>query len=371
MMDEDWSVLMSFFPPQWKELAKKTNALKGLRRDKAPGKLLRILMVHLACGYSLRETVVRARQTQLAELSDVALLKRLRKCKDWLYSLCVALFRERGLDLGAVGQREFRLIDATMVKEPGKTGSLWRVHYSLRVPSMACDFFKLTPAQGEGTGESLRQFPLAAGDYVIADRGYCQASGLQYAASQGAFVSIRLAPHNIRLLDPRGEVLNLTACLEQIGAGGKVGAWPVMVPASDQPPLPARVCAIRKSEQAIAMAHKRLRRIASRRGEKLMPETLYYAQYVMVLTTFPESLFSALEVLEWYRIRWQVELVFKRFKQIAQLGHLPKYDDESAKAWLYGKLFAALITEKIIQSAISISPWGYVLEPEKTAESMA
>ena len=292
-------------------------------------------------------------------------------CKDWLYSLCVALFRERGLDLGAVGQREFRLIDATMVKEPGKTGSLWRVPYSLRVPSLACDFFKLTPAQGEGTGESLRQFPLAAGDYVIADRGYCQASGLHYAASQGAFVSIRLAPHNIRLLDPRGEALNLTACLEQIGAGGKVGAWPVMVPASDQPPLPARVCAIRKSEQAIAMAHKRLRRIASRRGEKLMPETLYYAEYVMVLTTFPESLFSALEVLEWYRIRWQVELVFKRFKQIAQLGHLPKYDDESAKAWLYGKLFAALITEKIIQSAISISPWGYVVEPEKTAESMA
>ena len=39
MMDEDWSVLMSFLPPQWKELAKKTNALKGLRRDKAPGKV--------------------------------------------------------------------------------------------------------------------------------------------------------------------------------------------------------------------------------------------------------------------------------------------------------------------------------------------
>ncbi len=142
MMDEDWSVLMSFFPPQWKELAKKTNALKGLRRDKAPGKLLRILMVHLACGYSLRETVVRARQAQLAELSDVALLKRLRKCKDWLYSLCVALFRERGLDLGAVGQREFRLIDATMVKEPGKTGSLWRVHYMLASSFDGVRFFQ-------------------------------------------------------------------------------------------------------------------------------------------------------------------------------------------------------------------------------------
>jgi len=40
---------------------------------------------------------------------------------------------------------------------------------------------------------------------------------------------------------------------------------------------------------------------------------------------------------------------------------LPKYDDDSAQAWLYGKLFVALLTEKLIQHAGSISPWGYKL----------
>ena len=64
-------------------------------------------------------------------------------------------------------------------------------------------------------------------------------------------------------------------------------------------------------------------------------------------------------MLEWYRLRWQVELVFKRFKSLAQLGHVPKYDDESAKAWLYGKLFVALLVEKLIHHARTISPWGY------------
>ena len=65
-------------------------------------------------------------------------------------------------------------------------------------------------------------------------------------------------------------------------------------------------------------------------------------------------------MLEWYRLRWQVELVFKRFKSLAQLGHLPKYDDdESAKAWLYGKLFVALLVEKLLHHARTISPWGY------------
>lgn len=79
----------------------------------------------------------------------------------------------------------------------------------------------------------------------------------------------------------------------------------------------------------------------------------------MVLTTFPQQTFPPELILEWYRFRWQIELIFKRFKQIAQLGHLPKYDQESAKAWLYGKLFVALLTEKLIHNASALSPWGY------------
>ncbi len=118
---------------------------------------------------------------------------------------------------------------------------------------------------------------------------------------------------------------------------------------------------IRKSQTAIALAHKKLRRCASKHGTQLQPETLIYAQYVMVLTTFPREEFSLEQILESYRFRWQIEFVFKRFKQIAQLGHLPKYDDDSARAWLYGKLFVALLTEKLIQHASSISPWGYKL----------
>ena len=91
-------------------------------------------------------------------------------------------------------------------------------------------------------------------------------------------------------------------------------------------------------------------------------ETLRFARYVILFTTFPTELYSATEVLEWYRLRWQVELVFKRFKSLAQLGHLPKFDDESAKAWLYGKLLVALLTEKIVRHARTLSPWGYSVQ---------
>ena len=80
-VDEDWDVLLSFLPRDWRELARDTGALKGLRKDKTVDNLLRTLLLHLGCGHSSLETVVRARQARLADLSDVALLKRLKKSK--------------------------------------------------------------------------------------------------------------------------------------------------------------------------------------------------------------------------------------------------------------------------------------------------
>ena len=48
--------------------------------------------------------------------------------------------------------------DASAVKEPKKTGTLWRIYYGVRLPSLASEFFKLTATEGPRTGESLRQF---------------------------------------------------------------------------------------------------------------------------------------------------------------------------------------------------------------------
>ena len=75
---EDWDLLRSFLPPNWEDLAGRTGALRKLRKDKSPDCLLPTLLLHLACGHSLRETAVRARRANLADLSDVALLKRPR-----------------------------------------------------------------------------------------------------------------------------------------------------------------------------------------------------------------------------------------------------------------------------------------------------
>lgn len=365
--DEDWALLTTFFPVGWRQLARTTGALKGLRQDKGEENYLRVLMLHFGCGLSMRETVTRAKQASLAEISSVALFKRLRKSREWLYELCRALFEERGITPTAVTQHPLRMVDATIIKEPGPTGAQWRIHYSLCWPALRCDYFKLSPVEGEGTGESLRQFPISQGEYLLADRGYCHASGIHYVAERKAHLTVRLNPDGITLQTMAGEPFKLLQKLRPIQRSGQIVSWEARVPFEQGPPVPVRICAIRKSKIAIALAHKQLRRKASKQGSELQPETLIYAQYVLVLTTFPAKEFPAVVVLEWYRFRWQIELVFKRFKQIAQLGHLPKQDEASAKAWLYGKLFVALLTEKVLAQARALSPWGYCLWAQEPA----
>src|SRR5208283_1995680 len=177
--------------------------------------------------------------------------------------------------------------------------------YSLQWPTLACDYFKIAATEGNGTGESLQQFPLNRHDYVLADRGFCKATGIHFAVRNQAYIIVRLNQDSIRLQEESGSEFELVQKLQTIQKTGQIGQWRALIPLEGNSPVPVRLCVIRKSRAAIALAQKKLKRRASRRCTELKPETLFYAQYVMVLTTFPGQDFPAELILEWYRFRWQ------------------------------------------------------------------
>jgi hypothetical protein len=330
--------------------------LRGVSSAEA---LLRTILLHVARGYSLRETVVQARAAKLASVSDVALLKRLRNAETWLRNLCLEMLRDNGVALEAGNTtRRVRVVDGTLVKEPGKTGSQWRLLYSVQLPTLICDFMDLTSDTGAGTGEALVRVPLQRNDLLLADAGYCSVAGIDYVLHQGADVVVRVNPTNFPMYGPTGRKRSLLVSLRQLSKPGQTGEWKVFLPKQGGW-IEGRVCALRKSETAIESAGRKLRRKASKKQTTLRPETLEYAQYVIVFTTWNAA--PAQQILEWYRVRWQIELAFKRMKSLAQLGHLPKYDDHSSRAWLYGKLFVALLAQKLMRTGREISPWGYRL----------
>jgi hypothetical protein len=105
-------------------------------------------------------------------------LKRLRKAEPWLRVLCLRLLEEEGVHMPPLpnGWR-VRALDGSLVKEPGRTGSQWRLHYSLQLPSMLCDHLEVTAVEGKGVGERLNRFPARPGDLVLADPRHVHPNG--------------------------------------------------------------------------------------------------------------------------------------------------------------------------------------------------
>ncbi len=350
-------------------MAKQSGAVKRLRGFPSPDVLLRMLMLHVARGYSLRETVVRAKLAKWADISDVALLKRLRNSEEWLRFLCIELLREKvAYRLEEPIGRTIRIVDGTIVKEPGKTGSQWRILYSIRLPSLVCDFFEVTATMGEGSGESLNRLPVGPHELILADAGYCSIAGIEYVWQHGADVLVRVNPQSFVAYSACGRRISLLARLRTLSRVGQVGEWSVVLRSQDSS-LEGRLCALRKNDRAIKQALRRLQRKASKKQMITRPETLEFAKYVIVFTTCSSG--SKADVLESYRLRWQIELVFKRLKSLAQLGHVPKHDDRSSRALLYGKLLVTLLAQKLIRIGRDISPSGYPLSARGTMQSVA
>jgi hypothetical protein len=361
---ENWEVLSTFLPPNWDEQARRLGAMRRARYISDPGTVLRILLLHLATGCSLAETAARASASGLAPISAVGVFKRLRAAEPWLRWLAQQMRGATDLPLEAAGRR-LRAVDATSVSEPGSTGTDWKVHWAVNLADLQCDFFELTDIR-EG-GETFRRVPVAAGDILMGDRVYAAPPGVSHVVRAKGDVLVRLNRQALPLFERDGRRMDLLAFLR--GLQGKTprerearvrnpqGGW-----------ITGRLIALRQSAEVTRSIQRRLRRRAQRSQETVSVESLQFAEYFMIWTTLTHA-FSTATVLELYRLRWQIELVFKRLKSILGLGHLPKKDPQSAKAWLEGKLFTGLLIERMVHTAELFSPWGYALAAP--AQSMA
>ncbi|MEK7353677.1 MAG: IS4 family transposase [Chloroflexota bacterium] len=357
---EDWDTLVRFLPTNWEEKAKELGALRRCRRFSGAGALLRTLLIHLSDGCSLRETVVRAKQGGIASISDVALLKRLKASGEWLRWMAeqtMVNWVDKQPPVVFGSELNIRVIDGSTIQEPGSTGSTWRIHYSICLPSLRCDEVQVTSPK---VGESFKRFTVRPGDLFLGDRGFAHRAGISHVVDAGGGVLVRINLTNLPLVEADGKPFPLLTHLRTL-AGAQIGDWEVCVP-HDGRLIPGRVCAVRKSNSAAEKARRKALAENRRKGHAVRPETIEAAAYVFVFTTLDRR-FSATTVLEVYRGRWQVELAFKRLKSIIGLGHLKKTDLQAAKAWLHGKLLVAFLIEALITAGERFFPWGYPIRP--------
>ena len=353
---EDGEVLSSFLPVGWDEQARKLGAIRRARYLKEPATVLRVLLLHLASGCSLAETAARATAGGLARISAVGVFKRLRAAEPWLRWLAQQMRGVGCLPLPALGRR-LRAVEATTVSEPGATGADGKVHDALNVADLQCDFFAVTDIRHGG--ETFRRIPVVAGDILMGDRVYASPPGIAPVVGAGADVLVRVNRGTLPLFNRAGRRLDLLPLLRSL-QGKSPRPWEARVPHPQGGWVTGRLIALRQSVEAADAQFRRLQREARHKHRTLSPEALEFTPYFLVWTTLRTDPEARL-LLELYRQRWQIELVFKRMKSILGLGHLPKTDPLSSPAGLEGKLFVGLPIEHRVDTASAFSPWGYPL----------
>ena len=118
---------------------------------------------------------------------------------------------------------------------------------------------------------------------------------------------------------------------------------------------PIRICAVQKTDDEKKFEQEKIRQKESQKQIKLSEETKFTHNYFFVVTSL-DNTFSAEQILLLYRLRWQVEMVFKRFKSILNMGSIPTKTEASGETWLNCKMLIAMLIEKLL-SKVDFSPY--------------
>ena len=340
--------------------ARDCGALRRRRGVADAGVLLRLALVYGGTKLSLRGTVAWAAAAGVADLSDVALLYRLQGAESWLGWLVRELLSQELAALGAgvavPGGWRVRLVDGTGIGVAGPGGkAMFRLHAAFDLAARRFDQLELTAG---GEAESLARVTAGPGEVLVADRFYAKAKGVHQIVAQGGHVVVRRGLTACRLVTADGRKLDATAVLALARANPALDLA-VLVPApegADAAPIPARLIIRRKPAAAAARAQAKAVRKAARQGYAAQPRQIEAAAHFMVMTTLPQDTMPADAVCALYRLRWQIELAFKRLKSLMGLEEIDAREPRLAKAAVCAKLILAILAESLLGRVLALSP---------------
>jgi hypothetical protein len=342
---DEWAVMLARLPAGLDEIARQTGALERKRAVKSAGDLLRLVLAYSMWDWSLKQVGAWATVTDLAEVSDVALRNRLRHSRLWLSQVLGQALGQVRLSRPTTGVRA-RIFDASVITEPGSTGTDWRLHVGFDVGLGRFDEWEVTDEHG---GETLLRHAVEQGDILLVDRAYGHRRGLGYILHAEAQVVARINGHNLPMETALGKRLDVRTWLAGLSPRTRTIERAVRIQ-TPEGEVELRLIARRLPPDAVAAAARRAAKTSRKNGTQLSQLTRVMAGWVVLVSNLPAESWSADDVLALYRVRWQVELLIKRYKSVLQLDHLRSKDAELAQVYLLGKAFGALLLDQ--QTAI-------------------
>ena len=241
-------------------------------------------------------------------------------------------------------QRQVLLIDGSLIRQQGKPQYQQRIHTCYSLNQNRIQQVRITDYH---TAESFGMFSFQKEDIVLADTGYRKARNYAYTMEQGCDVILRISPNHITFVDTEGEKIDIYTRLKEAKKKKEKTVELFAVCVYEKKRYPVRLIAQELPKEQAEQARKRKMKKAQKNQSILKEETLFYGNYVILMTSLGIE-YDREEILSIYRSRWQIELLFKRFKQNLKITTLQQRSEAYAKAMVLLWMMIWLITEKQI-----------------------
>jgi hypothetical protein len=330
---DDWSKeVLPRLPARLQEQAMKLKAFERSRKISRASDLLRGLLAYVYTAHSFQHLSMWSVLLGVADVSANDWRKRLQKASawlDWLLQEVLALSSVASPWLVRAGLKRILLIDGTHWKCLGPKGMVWRVHTAFDLLAGRLTQLKVTD---QHEGEHLEVFDLHKGDLVVTDRANGLRTRIAFVLSKMADIIVRISPSKFPMEDEQGASIAVGDWLKGLQASaGQICSRPVWITCVHKR-IQLRLIALRLSQEQQEKAERRTKRKASKNQQKVQPSTLYFSRWVLLVTTLPQEHWRDEQIVQLYRARWHIELLFKRIKQLLKQQSLRCKTVATAKA---------------------------------------
>lgn len=330
--DAAWDeVVRTRLPANLEAHARQLQAWRRKREVRSVPDLLRALLVYASCEYSFNELGVWAVLKGIGSLCERAWRKRLDRSQAWIAWLLRELLGVHQTPVWLPeGVGRILLIDATRWKTPGGTGDDVRLHQSYELRAGRMEQVQVTDRH---QAESLGLFELRAGDLAVTDAGYPVVSSVEMTQQQQALLLQRTTASHLHLEDEQGNTISLKERIKHLAGNSlKEVVGFVRLPSSGERARVRVVCYRLPKAQAKEACKRKEARLRKKHGRTYNRELVWWANFVLLVTTTQREQWSGKDLVALYRARWQIELFFKRLKQCLHLHQLRHQDWERASS---------------------------------------
>lgn len=220
--------------------------------------------------------------------------------------------------------------------EGGKAALKLQTELNLRDGALRC--VQIEQGRSPDGASDRQQVTFTPGSLRVADLGYFNIPVLERIAASQAFFLTRLPHHTkIHVAAEKHDVVAWLNSQDQ----PVVDTW---MEIGSEARLKCRLIAWRVPEEiANRRRQKLIEKTRSKTGRAPTPESLAACDWELLVTNLPADRLSVKEAVVLYRSRWQIELLFKRWKSIGLIDELDGRNDVVTMVRFWARLCAALV----------------------------